>query len=195
MRRLFPALAVLLTPSLALAHTGVGETHGFLHGFAHPIGGADHVLAMLAVGALAAVVGGRALWMLPAAFVGMMVVGFGLGAAQVDLPAVELLIALSSVAIGLAAVFGRSLPLALSAALVGGFAVFHGHAHGTEMPLGASVLTYALGFTAATALLHGLGLAGTLALAQIAGRHGPAAGRVAGGAFALGGVALLAGWL
>ncbi|WP_062012931.1 HupE/UreJ family protein [Aureimonas sp. AU4] len=195
MRRALLALSATFVPTLAFAHTGVGETGGFLHGFAHPIGGTDHVLAMVAVGALAAVVGGRALWLVPLAFLGMMVVGFGLGAGQVELPAVELLIALSSVVIGAAAAFGRSMPLGLAAGLAGGFALFHGHAHGAEMPLGESGVLYASGFVAATALLHGLGLAGTLGLAQLAGRHGALAGRVTGAAFAVGGLGVLAGWL
>src|SRR6218665_911099 len=150
--RLLLALAILaLSPTLALAHTGVGDHTGIVHGFMHPVGGIDHVLAMVAVGVFAFVLGGRALWLVPMSFVGMMVVGFALGIAQVDVPFLELGIALSSVVIGGAAALGRPMPVALAMGLVGIFAVFHGHAHGAEMPETAGSLTYALGFATATA--------------------------------------------
>ncbi|TNC45308.1 HupE/UreJ family protein [Rubellimicrobium rubrum] len=196
MRKLLPLSATaFLLPSAALAHTGVGSTAGLLHGFAHPLGGLDHVLAMVAVGVLAFVLGGRALWLVPAAFVAMMVVGFGLGVAQVDVPAVELGIALSSVVIGGVAALGLSMPLSAAMALVGVFAIFHGHAHGAEMPETAAGLAYAGGFVAATALLHAAGLALAYAAATVVGRHGRATARMAGGAFALGGVGVLLGWI
>ncbi|QDZ10488.1 HupE/UreJ family protein [Devosia ginsengisoli] len=194
--RLLLALAILaLSPTIAFAHTGVGDTAGFLHGFEHPIGGSDHVLAMVAVGVFAFILGGRALWLVPLSFVGMMVVGFALGIAQVGVPFVELGIALSSVVIGAAAAWGRPMPVALAMGLVGVFAIFHGHAHGAEMPDTAGGLTYALGFVVATALLHAAGIVAALGAARIVGRYGKVAAQVAGGVFALAGVGILAGWL
>ncbi|UXN69152.1 HupE/UreJ family protein [Devosia neptuniae] len=194
--RLIIALAILvLSPSLAFAHTGVGHTAGFFHGFEHPIGGLDHILAMVAVGVFAYVLGGRVLWLVPLSFVGMMIVGFILGAAQIDLPFVELGIALSSVVIGAAAAWGRPMPVAAAMALVGVFAVFHGHAHGAEMPADSSGIAYAAGFAISTALLHLAGIAAAFGIARLIGRHGKLAAQVAGGAFAIGGVGILAGWL
>lgn len=195
MRLLLALTMLVLSPAIAFAHTGLGDTAGFMHGFEHPIGGIDHVLAMLAVGVFAAVLGGRALFLLPLSFVTMMIAGFALGNAQVEMPFVELGIALSSVVIGAAAALGRPMPAALAMGLVGVFATFHGHAHGAEMPETAGGLTYALGFVAATALLHLAGIAATLGAARIVGRYGKATARVAGAAFAIGGAGLLAGWL
>ena len=146
------ALLLVLVPSAAFAHTGHGDTAGFISGFMHPVGGLDHVLAMVAVGVFAYVLGGRALILVPLAFVGMMAVGFLLGVGQVDLPFVELGIALSSVVIGGVAAMGRAMPVAGAMALVGAFAVFHGHAHGAEMPANAAGFEYALGFVAATGI-------------------------------------------
>ena len=194
--RLLLALAILaLSPTIAFAHTGIGHPAGFFHGFEHPIGGMDHVLAMVAVGVFAFVLGGRALWLVPLSFVGMMVVGFALGIAQVGVPFVELGIALSSVVIGAAAALGRPMPVALAMGLVGIFAIFHGHAHGAEMPDTAGSLTYALGFVIATALLHATGILAALGASRIVGRYGKSAAQVAGAVFALGGVGVLAGWL
>ena len=194
--RLLLALAILaLSPALAFAHTGIGHTAGLFHGFEHPIGGIDHVLAMVAVGVFAFVLGGRALWLVPLSFVGMMVVGFALGIAQVEVPFVELGIALSSVVIGAAAAVGRPMPVALAMSLVGVFATFHGHAHGAEMPDTAAGLTYAFGFIAATALLHAAGILAALGVSRLVGRHGKAAAQLSGAVFALGGVGVLAGWL
>jgi urease accessory protein len=147
-------------PAVASAHIGVGSTIGFAHGFAHPIGGIDHILAMVAVGTFAANLGGRALWAVPLAFMGLMLVGGGFGIVGVSLPFVEVGIALSIVVLGLAIAIRYEWPVAAAMALVGTFAVFHGHAHGTEMPVDASGLQYALGFVMATGLLHlaGIGL-------------------------------------
>ena len=194
--RLLIALALLaLTPTVAFAHTGHGVTADFFHGFAHPLGGIDHVLAMVAVGVLAFVLGGRATWLVPLSFVTMMVAGFLLGMAQVDLPLVELGIAVSSIVIGGMAALGRPMPTTAAMVLVGVFATFHGHAHGAEMPAGSSALGYALGFALATAALHGAGLAGAIMGNRAIGKYGRTAARLAGGAFALGGVGVLAGWL
>jgi urease accessory protein len=189
------ALSLVALPTAALAHTGHGDTTGFLHGFMHPVGGIDHVLCMVAVGVFAFVLGGRALILVPLSFVGMMAVGFLLGANGVNLPFVELGIALSSIVIGAVAASGRSMPVAAAMSLVGLFAIFHGHAHGAEMPADAGGLEYALGFMAATALLHAAGIAGALGVAKLVGKYGKIVAQIAGGLFALGGVGVLAGWL
>lgn len=194
--RLLLALAILVvSPGLAFAHPGLDHGGGFAHGLAHPVGGLDHVLAMIAVGVFAFVLGGRALWLVPLSFVGAMVAGFALGVGQIQLPFVELGIALSSVAIGGAAALGRPMPLVAAMSLVGIFAVFHGHAHGAEMGQSVGGLTYALGFVTATALLHLAGIAAAFGTAKLAGRFGKTAARLSGAAFAIGGLGILAGWL
>lgn len=195
MRAFLVFLFAILVPSVAFAHTGHGDTTGFLHGFEHPIGGLDHILAMVAVGVFAYVLGGKALWLVPVSFVAMMIVGFALGITGVDVPFVELGIALSSVVIGGAAALGRPMPTAAAMALVGVFAIFHGHAHGAEMPENASGALYALGFVAATALLHAAGIAAALGSAKVVGKFGKPVAQVAGGLFALAGIGILAGWL
>jgi urease accessory protein len=179
-------LALVATP--ALAHSGAGDAHGFIHGFAHPIGGFDHILAMVTVGLLASMLGGRALWLVPLSFVGMMIVGGALGMTGVGLPFVELGILGSVIVLGATVALGRPWSLGLAMALVGVFAVFHGHAHGAEMPAGAGALFYASGFAIATALLHAVGIGTGLIL----GRW-PALSRLAGAGVALAGVALMAG--
>lgn len=195
MRKLLVLAFALLYPSAAFAHTGIGDTSGFLHGFEHPIGGIDHILAMVAVGVLAFVLGGRALWLVPTSFVGMMVVGFLLGIGGVNVPFVELGIAFSSVVIGGAAAIGRPMPVVAAMVLVGVFAIFHGHAHGSEMPEDAGGLLYAAGFIVATALLHVVGILAALGVAKVVGKYGRAVAQVAGGVFALGGIGVLLGWL
>jgi len=193
-RALLPLLFIAL-PTAALAHTGHGDTSGFLHGFMHPVGGIDHILAMVAVGVFAFVLGGRALFLVPLAFVATMAAGFVLGLGQVDVPFVELGIALSSVVIGAAAAWGKPMPVAAAMSLVGVFAIFHGHAHGAEMPVDASGLEYAAGFIVATALLHAAGIASAMGVAKLVGKYGKVVAQVAGGLFALGGLGVLAGWL
>lgn len=194
-RALLPLLLIAL-PTAALAHPGhPGDTAGLLHGFMHPVGGIDHILAMVAVGVFAFVLGGRALFLVPLAFVGMMAAGFGLGVTGVELPFVELGIALSSIVIGAAAAWGKPMPVAAAMALVGAFAIFHGHAHGAEMPADTGGLIYALGFITATALLHAAGIAGAMGVAKLVGKYGRTVAQVAGGVFALGGIGVLAGWL
>jgi urease accessory protein len=195
MMRALLALLLILVPTAAFAHTGHGDTSGLLHGFMHPIGGLDHVLAMVAVGIFAFVLGGRALFLVPLSFVAMMAAGFGLGITGVDVPFVEFGIALSSIVIGGAAALGRPMPVAAAMSLVGVFAVFHGHAHGAEMPVGALGFEYALGFMAATALLHAVGIAAAMGVATLVGKYGRTVAQVAGGLFALGGLGVLAGWL
>lgn len=162
-RKILIAAAAALAATPALAHPGGHHVHGFEYGFMHPVGGMDHVLAMVAVGLFAALLGGPAVWAVPAAFVAMMLVGFGLGVTGLEVPAVEFGIAASVVAIGAAVALGMRWPLAAAAAFVGGFAIFHGYAHGLEMPLDATGAEYAAGFAIATALLHGAGVAVGLA--------------------------------
>ena len=187
-------LAGALLPTAALAHTGIGAAGGFAHGFWHPVGGLDHVLAMVAVGAFAVRLGGRAVWLVPAAFVAMMAVGGFAGLEGVQLPFVETAIALSVMVLGLAVAFQWKLPVAAASALVGLFAIFHGHAHGSEVPVDASGLTYAAGFMLATASLHVAGVGLGLAVGRIGARSRLAL-QASGGAMALAGVALLSGYL
>ncbi|MEQ8965667.1 MAG: HupE/UreJ family protein [Azospirillaceae bacterium] len=179
--------ALALAAGAAEAHTGHGPTAGFAHGVTHPILGADHVLAMVAVGLWAALAGGRSLWAVPAAFVGAMLVGGAVGMAGIGLPGVELLIVGSVVVLGALIAFGVRLPVAAGMAVVAAFAVFHGQAHGAEMPAGAGAIAYAAGFALATAALHGVGIA----IASIAGKLAePRVARAGGAAIALGGVGL-----
>ena len=151
------------------------------------------MLAMVAVGLVAAQVGGRAILLVPLSFIGMMVVGGALGASGVVLPHVETAIALSVAVLGAAVAMRLTMPVAAAMALVGVFAVFHGHAHGAEMPEAASGLAYGAGFVAATALLHAVGLGLGLGMGRLGERNGRPALRVAGAAFAAAGLGLLAG--
>lgn len=188
-------LAATLTtlPGIALAHTGTGDSHGLVHGMTHPIGGIDHVLAMVAVGLYAAHLGGRALWLVPTSFVGVMLLGGVLGISGVDLPHVETAIALSVVALGLVVSLRLGLPTLAAMALAGAFAVFHGLAHGAEMPQDASGLGYATGFALATALLHAAGIGFGLTIERAGDRLGPRIAQAGGGAIALAGIVLLTG--
>jgi urease accessory protein len=147
-----------LTPALAQAHPGHGPANSFAGGFSHPLHGLDHILAMVAVGLWAAQLGGRALWLVPAAFVSLMTVGGALGMAGVPVPMVETGILLSVLLLGVLIAASVRLPLVASMAVVGLFAIFHGHAHGSEIPVAASGLAYGLGFLLATAVLHGCGM-------------------------------------
>jgi urease accessory protein len=186
-----PATILVALTGSALAHTGHGDTSGFAHGFNHPIGGLDHVLAMVAVGLYAAMLGGRALWLVPGTFVTVMALGGALGMAGYALPYTEIGIALSVIVLGLAVAFRIGVPTLAAMALVGLFAIFHGHAHGAEMPLDLSGYEYAAGFLLTTALLHGAGIALGVAAGKLAERGGWRAAQAAGGAMALAGLALL----
>jgi urease accessory protein len=186
------ALATFL-PSAAYAHTGVGDTSGFAHGLMHPIGGLDHVLAMMAVGLLAARLGGRALWLVPLSFITMMIVGGIAGAGGIGLPFVELGISGSILVLGLVIALGRQIPTPVAMALAGFFAIFHGHAHGTEMPVDAAGFAYGAGFALATASLHAAGLAFGIGADRFVGAWSTKASRVAGGMMAAAGAGLMAG--
>ena len=184
--------ALTLIPTAALAHPGIGDAHGFAHGLAHPLGGLDHILAMVAVGIFAWQLGGRALWLVPATFILAMAAGATLAMAGFPVPQVELGIAASVIVLGAIVALGLDVPVAIAMGLVGLFAIFHGHAHGTEMPLDAGVGTYAAGFMLATALLHIGGIALGAAIGRIGEAYGLAAYRLGGGLVALAGVAILA---
>ena len=160
------AVSLALLPTIALAHPG-HEGAGLVDGFLHPLGGIDHIIAMVAVGLLAARLGGRALWLVPASFVAAMTAAGLVASAGVALPYVETGIAVSVVVLGAIAVLGMAMPVAVAMGLVAFFAVFHGYAHGAEMPETVSGLAYGAGFVAATALLHGVGIGLGLLIGQV----------------------------
>ncbi|WP_172300224.1 HupE/UreJ family protein [Pseudoruegeria sp. HB172150] len=157
--RILFTLAVMLTATAAAAHTGEGAAGGFASGFFHPIFGWDHVIAMVAVGLWGAFLGQPAIWILPVVFPLVMAIGGALGVAGVPLPAVETGIALSGIVLGLMIALAVRAPLWVAAVIVGIFAIFHGHAHGTELPEAANPYAYAVGFVIATGLLHLCGIA------------------------------------
>jgi urease accessory protein len=190
-RRIAAPLILLASASPAFAHTGHGAD-GFVHGFAHPLGALDHVLAMVAVGLYAVMIGGRALWLVPATFVSVMMLGGALGIAGYPAPYAEIGIAGSVIVLGLAIAFRISLPAVIAMALAGVFAILHGHAHGAEMPQSLSGYEYAAGFLLTTALLHAFGIALGLAAGSFAERGGWRVAQVMGAAIAVAGVALLA---
>jgi urease accessory protein len=149
---------MFLWAQIAFAHPQSGEAKGFLTGFRHPISGLDHVLAMIAVGLWGAQLGSPAIWLLPVAFPMVMAFGGMLGLMGIPLPGVEYGIAASAILLGAAVLFEVRPPLAVAAVLVGIFAIFHGHAHGTELPPGQSGLLYSMGFVIATGCLHAVGI-------------------------------------
>src|ERR1019366_587023 len=178
LRTTLPLLTIFFLPALAQAHPGLpGHTHGFTNGLAHPLTGLDHICAMVAAGLWAAQRGGRALWAVPLAFVSVMALGGMLGMAGGAFPFVETGIATSVLILGVLIAASVRLPLLMSVLIVGVFALFHGFAHGAEMPATASGLAYGMGFILATASLHlggiGLGLSakqlGSMRLIRYAG--------------------------
>jgi urease accessory protein len=188
-------LAALLAPTLAFAHPGLHPGSGILQGFTHPLTGLDHILAMVAVGLLAFQMGGRALWLLPATFVLVMAGGGALGAAGIEIPAVEIGIALSVVVLGAVVASNIKMPVALAMGMVGFFAILHGHAHGAEMVQGVNGFVYAAGFMTATALLHVAGISLGALVARTGRAIGPIALRTAGGVAVVAGVGMLSGLL
>lgn len=186
-------LALAAAP--ALAHTGDaagGLGGGFLSGFTHPIFGWDHVVAMIAVGLWGAFLGKPAIWLLPIVFPVVMAIGGALGIAGVPIPAVEAGIAASSIVLGLLIALAARAPMWVAAIIVGIFAIFHGHAHGAELPEAAHPVAYSIGFVIATGLLHLCGIA----LGLMVGRPGGAlAIRTGGAAIALVGCGFLFGYL
>ena len=148
-------------PSRALAHTGVGDTYGFIHGVSHPFFGLDHVIVMIGIGVFAAHLGGRALWIIPLGFLVMVGIGGVLGMDdQLTVPSVdvEIMIGLSIIALGLAIALEMSLPTVVALGLAGLFALVHGYAHGSEMPESGSGLEYGAGFLLGTAILQLIGI-------------------------------------
>lgn len=190
---MFRKLTLPLTAAMLAAIAGPAMAHldpvahgSVAAGFTHPLFGADHVLAMVAVGLWAVMLGARAVWAVPAAFVGAMAVGFVLSLLGMPLPLVEPLILASVIVMGVLVAMAVRLPMAAGMAVVAALALFHGHAHGTEMG-GAGALAYLAGFASATALLHAAGIALGLVLAELSHKL---ALRGAGGA-----VAALGAWL
>ena len=158
MRFTLIALAALSAATPALAHTGAHSVSGFAAGFLHPLGGLDHVLAMIGIGLFAALLGRGALFAVPGSFVLMMLVGGIIGMTGWNIPAVEAAIAASVVVVGAVVALGWSFPMSAAAVLAGFLALFHGYAHGVELPFGASALPYSAGFMGASAALHILGI-------------------------------------
>jgi len=189
-RSLVAVVPLLLVGAPASAHTGA-VAGGFLGGFAHPLLGPDHVIAMVAVGLWGALLGAPAIWLLPVAFPLIMTFGGVLGIIGLPIPAVETGIAASAAVLGLMVALKARPPLWIAVALVGIFAVFHGHAHGAELPVGADAAAFSIGFVVATGLLHLSGVTfGLLA-------RWPAGGiavRAAGGAIAVAGILFLIRW-
>jgi urease accessory protein len=186
------AIGLTLTmQSVASAHTGVGDTSGFLHGLAHPIGGLDHILAMVAVGLLAAQIGGTALWLVPSAFVVAMTVSSVFGNFIGPLPGVEQGILASDFILGLLLLFAPRLSLAASMSIVGVLAIFHGYAHGVEMPNTVSGLVYRVGFISSTTGLHLLGIGIGLGLDRLQPIFRQRLFRSGGAAIVLGAVYIL----
>lgn len=187
------AVSMALMPTVALAHTGAGGTVGFSHGFMHPLTGIDHVLAMMMVGVFAWQLGGRAIWLVPSTFVLVMAVGGALGVAGIGVPFVEVGIALSVIVLGASVAFRVKAPVAIAMAVVGLFAIFHGHAHGSEMPENAAGMAYGLGFMIATASLHLGGLGLGFLIGRIGDKRGPVFVRATGAVAAVADLAILGG--
>ena len=180
--------ALAMSPLATLAHEERGQAAGFLAGLAHPVSGLDHVLAMVAVGLWGAVLGAPAIWVLPVAFPVVMAFGGLMGLLGIPMPGVEVGIAISAIVLGAMVLAEIRPPLWIAAAIVAFFAVFHGHAHGRELPEGTSALLYSLGFVVATGLLHALGILVGVAHRWAAGRQ---VVRAAGGGVAIAGLFFL----
>jgi urease accessory protein len=182
---LFFFSSLFFSPGSAHAHMQQSEAAGFLTGLLHPISGLDHVLAMIAVGLWGAQLGAPAIWVLPVAFPLVMAMGAVLGFLGLAVPGIEYGIAASAILLGASVAFELRPPIVIAALLIGVFAIFHGHAHGTELPPGQSALLYSMGFVIATGCLHALGIG-------IGAVHGWTWGqkllRTAGAAVAMGGV-------
>jgi len=175
--------------SPALAHTGVGQTNSFVLGVAHPLHGADHILVMITVGLWGVLAGGRAMWVWPMAFVGTMLAGFAAATSGLPMPFVEPAISSSIIILGLLVALAVEAPVWLCAAIMGLFAFFHGHVHGTEASA-VGLVPYAAGFALVTAALHAAGIG----LGLFAERSmGKLALRAMGGLTVLGGITLIAG--
>ena len=191
-RWLIIIIAVFLGAEPAFAHTGAGVAGGFTAGFMHPLSGLDHLLAMVSVGIWGAFLGRPLIWALPVAFPLIMVVGGVLGILGIPLPFVEIGVSGSVIALGLAIAAAWRAPAVIAVAIIAVFALFHGHAHGTELPHAAEPAAYASGFVLATGLLHVSGIAIGLLLGLPGGTM---LLRGAGAMIALAGVWIMAGTL
>ncbi|MEL0636092.1 HupE/UreJ family protein [Marinomonas sp. TI.3.20] len=179
------ATLIAALPTLALAHPGHDHITSFSTGFMHPMSGLDHLLAMIAIGLWAVSIGGKALWAVPTAFVGTMIIGGAFGMAGLQVPFVEQGIALSVILMGVLLVGSVRFSVGTCAAIAGVFAFFHGAAHGMEMPLSAHGAEYAIGFACATALLHVVGMGLGKVISRI---EAPIVTRITGGVIAAAGV-------
>jgi urease accessory protein len=188
MNRSAATILFILLTTPAFAHVGDGLTGGFLGGFEHPLFGPDHVVAMVAVGLWGAFLGAPAIWLLPVVFPLVMAFGGALGILGVPIPGIEVGIAVSAIVLGLMVALAARPPLWVAAVLVGGFAIFHGYAHGAELPPGADAVAYSVGFVVATGMLHLCGIAFGLLTRWPAGKI---AVRAAGGAIAVAGAVFL----
>lgn len=189
-RPAFLSAGILLAAAApAFAHLNPAEHGSFAAGFSHPLFGADHILAMVAVGIWAAMIGGRAMFIVPASFVVTMGIGFALALGGVHLPFVEPAILASVVGLGLLVALAVRVPTSVSAAVVAVFALFHGFAHGSELG-GAGAMTFGLGFMAGTALLHAAGVGLGVGLNRFGGMT---LSRILGAATAAAGIAMMAG--
>lgn len=190
MKKSLSLAAAILTVSTvpAFAHLDPAEHGSLMAGFTHPLSGLDHILVMIAVGLWAAQIGGRALWAVPASFVGTMTIGFALALGGISLPFVEPAILASIVALGLLVAMAVRMETAACAAVVGVFAVFHGYAHGGELGA-AGALPFGIGFVAATAFLHLAGIGLGLGIGRLSA--GGVLSRILGGITALAGLALI----
>src|SRR5262245_59617447 len=183
------AAALIVLPTIAVAHPGAGEAHDLVHGFAHPFSGLDHLIAMLAVGVFAAQLGGRALWLVPGTFIAVMAAAGIAGVMGIAIPYVETGVALSVLALGAAIAFAIRVPVALAMAGEGLFWILPWYVTGPEMPPGTSGVFFGLGFVAATAILHAIGIAFGVLIGQAAA--GRQIARFAGAAAVVVGAVLL----
>ncbi len=184
------AAVLMVFATSVSAHEGTGVAGGFVSGFLHPIFGWDHVVAMVAVGLWGAFLGNPAIWILPVVFPLVMAFGGALGVLGVPVPAVETGIAGSALVLGILVAVAARPPIWVAAVIVGAFAIFHGHAHGTELPHSANPLSYSVGFVLSTGLLHLFGIAFGLLVRWPAGKIAVQAG---GGLIALAGIGFLTG--
>ena len=188
-RLLLVLIVILVASNPAAAHTEAGVPGGLLNGFLHPLTGLDHLVAMVAVGLWGAQLGAPGIWVLPICFPAVMALGGVLGILGVPLHGTEIIIALSALVLGFAVALALHVRFWIAAVVVGVFAVFHGYAHGSEMPGAANALAYGLGFVTATGMLHAAGILFGMLVRWPLGAH---AVRALGAAIAgLGGVFLL----
>ncbi|RWA79240.1 HupE/UreJ family protein [Mesorhizobium sp.] len=185
----FAAMILATACSPAWSHTEIGSAGSFGAGFAHPLSGLDHIMVMVAAGLWSAQKGGRALWAWPATFVGTMLVGCVLGIAGLPVPIVEPIILASILTLGVLTAAAADIPVLAGAIIIGCFAFFHGHTHGTEIQEATGRLEYLTGFVLATALLHGAGIG----MGLLPGQRFRCIARLAGAAIATTGLSLIVG--